>query len=104
MMTTTTFSGYPILKRDMPRTPLVHGQRLGVGEVDAGYIVVNGPSEDEMFQLVSNNECIKLVYAYACQFQDICFYYTSLISRKMLTQSEIHLKIFSLVCSVFTIK
>ena len=63
MMTMTpVFLGYPIPKRDMLQSRLVHGQRLGTGEVGTGYIVVNGPSEHGMFKIIyiyiyiSNNE------------------------------------------------
>ena len=75
------FLGYPIPKRDMLQSRLVHGQRLGTGEVGTGYIVVNGPSEHGMF---------KIIYIYIKQwvpaglyiddsfgiYDDICLFYS----------------------------
>ena len=42
----------------MPQSRLVHGQRLGTGEVGTGYIVVGGPSEHGMFKII----CIIYIY------------------------------------------
>ena len=51
----------------MPQSRLVHGQRLGTGEVGTGYIVVGGPSEHGMFKII----CIIYIYIYN-EYQLVC--------------------------------